>query len=74
MWEPMARQQIGWGLVGASTIAREWMIDAIRAQPGNDVVAVMSSDPARARDYAQANRISASYTSLAALLDRKSVV
>ena len=64
----MARQQIGWGLVGASTIAREWMIDAIRAQPGNDVVAVMSADPARARDYAQANRIPASYTSLAALL------
>ena len=64
----MARQQIGWGLVGASTIAREWMIDAIRAQPGNDVVAVMSADPARARDYAQANRIPASYTSLEALL------
>jgi len=68
MEEPMARQQIGWGLVGASTIAREWMINAIRAQPSNDVVAVMSSDPARARDYAQANRIPATYTSLAALL------
>jgi 1,5-anhydro-D-fructose reductase (1,5-anhydro-D-mannitol-forming) len=64
----MARQQIGWGLVGASTIAREWMIDAIRAQPGNDVVAVMSGDPVRARDYAQANRIPVSYASLAALL------
>src|SRR5436190_18823781 len=64
----MAKQQIGWGLVGASTIAREWMIDAIRAQPANDVVAVMSGDPSRARDYAQANRIPASYTSLAALL------
>ena len=23
----------GWGLIGASTIAREWMIGAIRAQP-----------------------------------------
>ena len=64
----MAKQEIGWGLVGASTIAREWVIDAIRAQAGNDVVAVMSSDPARARDYAQANRIPASYTSMATLL------
>jgi 1,5-anhydro-D-fructose reductase (1,5-anhydro-D-mannitol-forming) len=68
MGELMARQQIGWGLVGASTVAREWMIDAIRAQPANDVVAVMSGDPSRARDYAEANRIPASYTSLAALL------
>ena len=41
---------LGWGLIGASTIAREWMIDAIRAQPGSEVVAVMSSDagPCRA--------------------------
>ena len=68
MGEPMAKQEIGWGLVGASTIAREWAIDAIRAQAGNDVVAVVSADPARARDYAQANRIPVSYTSLAALL------
>src|SRR5882672_6745613 len=68
MGEPIAKQEIGWGLVGASTIAREWAIDAIRAQGGNDVVAVMSADPARARDYAQANRIPVSYTSLAALL------
>jgi 1,5-anhydro-D-fructose reductase (1,5-anhydro-D-mannitol-forming) len=58
----------GWGLIGASTIAREWMIGAIRAQPGNQVVAVMSSDPARAQQYAQVNQIAKSYTSIDALL------
>ena len=64
----MARKQMGWGLVGASTIAKEWMMDAIRTQPGNDVVAVMSADSVRAKDYSKANRIRASYTSLAGLL------
>jgi 1,5-anhydro-D-fructose reductase (1,5-anhydro-D-mannitol-forming) len=57
-----------WGLVGASTIAREWMIGAIRAQAGNEVVAVMSSDGARARQYADANGIGAAYDSVDALL------
>jgi 1,5-anhydro-D-fructose reductase (1,5-anhydro-D-mannitol-forming) len=61
-------QALGWGLIGASTIAREWMIGAIRAQPGNQVVAVMSSDPRRARQYAEQNAIPKSYSSLEALL------
>ena len=59
---------LGWGLIGASTIAREWMIGAVRAQPGNQVLAVMSSDAARARQYAQENAIPKSYSSLGALL------
>ena len=30
----MAQEEpVGWGLIGASTIAKEWMIGAIRAQP-----------------------------------------
>ncbi len=61
-------KRIGWGLIGASTIAREWMVDAIRAQPGNEVVGVMSSDSARGQAFAQANRIAASHASLEALL------
>ncbi|MES2118006.1 MAG: Gfo/Idh/MocA family oxidoreductase [Pseudomonadota bacterium] len=61
-------QQIGWGLIGASTIAREWMIGAIRAQPGNTVAAVMSTDAARGAAFAAEHGIAASYTSLAALL------
>ena len=46
---PEMTAKLGWGLIGASTIAKEHMIGAIRAQPGGEVVAVMSSDAARGR-------------------------
>jgi 1,5-anhydro-D-fructose reductase (1,5-anhydro-D-mannitol-forming) len=42
----------GWGLVGASNIARQYMINAIRQQPGNTVLAVNSSSADRANAYA----------------------
>ncbi|MBI3528450.1 MAG: Gfo/Idh/MocA family oxidoreductase [Betaproteobacteria bacterium] len=61
-------KRIGWGLIGASTIAREWMVDAIRAQSGNEIVAVMSADSARGKAFAEANRIAASHVSVDALL------
>ena len=61
-------KRVGWGLIGASTIAREWVIDAIRVQSGNEIVAVMSADPARGKAFAQANRIAASHASVEALL------
>jgi 1,5-anhydro-D-fructose reductase (1,5-anhydro-D-mannitol-forming) len=56
-----------WGLIGASTIAREWVIDAIRGA-GGEVVAVMSGDPERANRFAAENRIATGVTSLDALL------
>jgi 1,5-anhydro-D-fructose reductase (1,5-anhydro-D-mannitol-forming) len=59
---------LGWGLIGASTIAREWLIEAIRAQPGHQVVAVMSSDAKRAAAYAAAHQIASAYSELSALL------
>ena len=43
------KEKLGWGLIGASTIAKEHMIGAIRAQPDGEVVAVMSSDAAARR-------------------------
>lgn len=52
-----------WGLIGASTIAREWMIGAIRAT-GGDVVAVMSSNAERGRKYADDHGIAKAVTSL----------
>ncbi|MCA0278354.1 MAG: Gfo/Idh/MocA family oxidoreductase [Proteobacteria bacterium] len=52
-----------WGLIGASTIAKEWVIGAIRAT-GGEVVSVMSTNAERGRDYAQANGIATSVTSL----------
>jgi len=58
---------VRWGLIGASTIAREWMIDAIRVA-GGEVVAVMSNDPERAARFAAENRIATAVTSLDALL------
>ncbi len=64
---------IRWGLIGASTIAREHVIGAIRAQPGGEVVAVMSSDAGRARDYATANGIPNAGSDLAGLLSRGDV-
>jgi 1,5-anhydro-D-fructose reductase (1,5-anhydro-D-mannitol-forming) len=59
--------KLGWGLVGASTIAKEYMIGAIRAQ-GGEVAAVMSSDAERGRAYAAANGIPRSHDSVEALL------
>jgi len=60
--------KLGWALIGASTIAREWMVDAIRAQAGNAVVAVMSSNAARAAAFAAANNIASAYTSIEEVL------
>jgi 1,5-anhydro-D-fructose reductase (1,5-anhydro-D-mannitol-forming) len=43
--------RIRWGLVGATTISREWMIAAIRAA-GGEIAGVMSADAERGRKYA----------------------
>ena len=59
---------LGWALVGASTVAAEWMIGAIRAQGESDVVAVMSSSAERGAAYAREHGISRSYDTVDALL------
>ena len=56
-----------WGLIGASTIAKEWLIGAIRAT-GGEVVSVMSTSAERGRAYADEQRITKSVTTLADLL------
>src|SRR6476469_4314290 len=60
--------QLRWGLIGASDIARTRMIEAIRTQPNNTVVAVMSSQLSRAQHYAAETNIPRAYDSLDALL------
>lgn len=60
--------EIRWGLIGASTIARQFIIDAIRSQPDGDVVAVMSASQDRAGAYAAENNIPAAFDSVEALL------
>lgn len=68
MVEPTGDRGLGWGLIGASTIARSYMIRAINAQPHSRVVAVVSSDPARGRAFAAAHGIPRAHDSLDALL------
>jgi 1,5-anhydro-D-fructose reductase (1,5-anhydro-D-mannitol-forming) len=48
---------VRWGLIGASTIARQFVINAIRAQSDGEVVSVMSSSAERAATYARGNGI-----------------
>jgi 1,5-anhydro-D-fructose reductase (1,5-anhydro-D-mannitol-forming) len=57
-----------WGLIGASTIASEHMIGAMRAN-GGEIVAVLSSDASRGQSYAQTHGIPRSATDLAALVE-----
>ncbi len=54
---------VRWGLVGASTIAKEWMIGAIRAT-GGEVASVMSSDAGRGQAYAKENGIARAVVAL----------
>jgi 1,5-anhydro-D-fructose reductase (1,5-anhydro-D-mannitol-forming) len=56
-----------WGLIGASTIAAQHMIGAIRAN-GGDVVAVMSASAERAKAFAAKHDIRRSTTDFAALV------
>jgi 1,5-anhydro-D-fructose reductase (1,5-anhydro-D-mannitol-forming) len=56
-----------WGLIGASTIAHEWVIGAIRAT-GGEIVSVMSTSAERGRKYADDHGIGRSVTSLDALV------
>jgi 1,5-anhydro-D-fructose reductase (1,5-anhydro-D-mannitol-forming) len=56
-----------WGLIGASTIAKEWVIGAIRAT-GGEVVSLMSTSAERGAAYARENGIARSVGSLDDLL------
>jgi 1,5-anhydro-D-fructose reductase (1,5-anhydro-D-mannitol-forming) len=64
----MDSRKLGWGLIGASDIAKTRMIDAINGRQDSAVVAVMSSNDERARRYAAENGIPNAYSSVEALL------
>ncbi len=53
-----------WALVGASTIAREYVIAAIRAQTGHEVARLVSGSAERGEGYAEENGIPMSGTEL----------
>jgi 1,5-anhydro-D-fructose reductase (1,5-anhydro-D-mannitol-forming) len=58
---------VRWGLIGASTIAKQFMIGAIRAE-GGEVAAVMSSSADRVASYAKENGIPAAFSGLEDIL------
>jgi len=59
---------LGWGLLGASDIAKTRMIEAINGQPDSSVVALMSTSEERAKSYAAENAIPRYYASVDGLL------
>ena len=64
---------IRWGFIGASTIARQYLLDAVRARGEGEVVAIMSADAERARSFAAAHGIARATTSLDALVNAPDV-
>nr|WP_298105170.1 Gfo/Idh/MocA family oxidoreductase [uncultured Shinella sp.] len=61
-----------WGLIGASTIAKEWVIGAIRAT-GGKVVSVMSTSAERGKAYAEAQGIAKAVTTLEDIVNDPSI-
>ncbi|MEM9631092.1 MAG: Gfo/Idh/MocA family oxidoreductase [Pseudomonadota bacterium] len=53
-----------WALIGASRIASSYMIDAIRAQEGSDILSVLSSNSERGAAFAREHEIPESFTDL----------
>lgn len=53
-----------WALIGASTIAAVYMIDALRRAPGGRLLGVLSSDRQRGADYAKRHEIPRVYVSI----------
>ena len=64
---------IGFGLIGASSIARDTMIPAIRSHHECEVVTVFSANPARGESYAADNNIPCAAGSVAELLANTAV-
>lgn len=59
---------IGWGLIGASTIASQWMIDAFRANGTGEVRVALSSSAERGKAYASQHGIARAETDIDMLL------
>lgn len=63
----MADRHLRWGAIGASWIAEDFVIPALR-KSGASVTAVYSHDPDRASSYAAKNQIAGAYSDLDAFL------
>lgn len=58
---------VRWAIIGASTIAREWVIGAIR-EAGGEITALLSSDETRGKAYAEREGIPLVFNDLSRLL------
>jgi 1,5-anhydro-D-fructose reductase (1,5-anhydro-D-mannitol-forming) len=67
-----ARDPVRWGFIGASTVAHEHMVNAVRLA-GDDVVAIASGSRERATQFAAEHRIAFATDSADALLARPDV-
>ena len=59
---------VRWGMIGAGTIGREWMADAIAAQADGELRGIASSNAERAQVFAREKGIPVAYDSVDALL------
>jgi 1,5-anhydro-D-fructose reductase (1,5-anhydro-D-mannitol-forming) len=64
----MENVTVNWAFVGASTIAGQYLVGAVRAQTGSDVVCIVSGSASRAASFAKDHGIALSGTDLAAAL------
>lgn len=62
------RERLGWGFVGVSTIARQYMHEAVSGDDRSAVTAVMSTSRERAEQFARARGVPGAYDSLERLL------
>lgn len=78
----VGQHSLGWGILGASSIAEQQIIPAIRHQPAavgasqmasSWVTAVFSHNERRSRDFARINRIAHAEINLADLLQRREI-
>ncbi len=69
----MHPHSVGWGFIGASTIAREHMLGAVRANPGQSVRCVMSSRADRAAAFAREHGVPCATDSLDQLLSNPDI-
>ena len=59
---------VNWIFVGASTIASQYLLNAVRAQSGHDVQWIVSGSKARVVEWAEKHGIENSTTDLDAAL------
>lgn len=78
----ISAETLGWGLLGASAVAQQYTVGAIRSQPplagtaaaaGAWVAAIFSHNERRARAFADQNGIATACVNLSDLLERRSI-